>query len=53
MKLKFRWEIISESTWRAKVYRGWVLSYDNGENSSMVFIEDPTYEWELEPYEIN
>lgn len=59
MKMKFRWEVIHTNagntveTSRAKVIGGWIVNNCSAANTntpseSMVFISDPSHQWEIE-----
>ena len=52
--MKFEWVIIHYiksigwTTYRAKVFGGWLVSNCFDDNNSMVFIPDQKHEWEVE-----
>lgn len=41
------WERIDENTWRAKVYKGWVVKVYStfDESFSVCFVPDPMHAW--------
>lgn len=51
-KIKFKYEKVKDSTYRAAVFGGWILVSVGGivgdPKESMVFIPDPNHEWEIE-----
>lgn len=51
MKYSTKWEKLGWSTLRLKIYGGWLVKSGTGFHNggiSIIFIKDPTHEWELE-----
>ena len=45
--MKFEWEELTDTTWRAKVIGGWIVRTTSCSGIAMVFIPDPKHSWEI------
>ncbi len=41
----FHWEKLSEDTYRAKTYGGWMVKSIKNTNIAMIFIPDEKHQW--------